>query len=153
VALGLVGCLGGMVLFAVQIPAIQTPGYATFITPMDAKMSQTYWDHLRPGALVFDPVVFRGPTVFGRFTNSSPSWYTRSAAWQALRDAPDPSKLRSAGFQYIYLDRDYWDGLTSAQQEPLIGPCVVQIAQVDGIHSPEDYTKDFRRLLDISGCP
>jgi general stress protein CsbA len=149
---GLMTCLGGIVLFAVQMTAIQKPIYATFITPMDAKMSQEHWNTLPRSAWIFDPVVFRAPTVFGRFTDSSPSWYTRTDAWQALNNAPDPFRMRSAGFSYIYFDRDYWDSFTRAQQLIFNAPCVKQVAEVDGIHSPEDYTKDFRRLLDIQAC-
>jgi hypothetical protein len=151
-ATGLVSCLGGVVLFGTQLAAIQKPTYATFITPMDAKMSQEYWNELDPGAMVFDPVVFRAPTVLGRFTNSSPTWYSRSAQWQGLLAESEPIKIRSAGFAYVYLDSDYWEGLSPAQQAAFGDPCVDQIAQVDGIHGETDYTKDFRRLLDIRAC-
>ncbi len=152
VAAGGVACLGGLMMFGVQLAAIQKPIYATFITPMDAKMSQEYWNRLAPAGWVFDPVVYRAPTVFGRFTDSSPSWYTRSPDWQALNDTPDPYKIRAAGFSYMYFDSDYWNALTPAQQLLFNTPCVLQIAQVNGIHSEKDYTKDFRRLLDIQAC-
>ncbi len=152
VTIGLTTCLGGLVLFGVQLAAIQKPIYATFITPMDAKMSQEYWNRLAPATWVFDPVVYRAPTVFGRFTDSSPSWYIRSPDWQVLSDAPDPYKLRAAGFAYMYFDSDYWNGLTSAQQLLFNVTCVKEVAQVNGIHSEKDYTKDFRRLLDIQAC-
>ncbi len=36
VSIGAAACLGGLVLFGVQLTAIQKPIYATFITPMDA---------------------------------------------------------------------------------------------------------------------
>jgi hypothetical protein len=152
VAGGLVTCLGGVLMLCVQLAAIQKPTYATFITPMDAKVSQEYWNRLRPGAWVFDPVVYRAPTVFGRFTDSSPSWYTRTADWDALKAAPDPYKMRSAGFSYMYFDSDFWNGLTTGQQAAFNGPCVLQLAQVNGVHSAKDYSKDFRRLLDINEC-
>jgi hypothetical protein len=152
VGAGLGATLSGLVLFGVQLIAIQRPIYATFITPMDAKMSQEYWNKLEPDVLVFDPGVFRAPTVFGRFTKSSPTWYVQSPEWQALVADPDPFRLHAAGFAYVYFDSDYWDGLTPAQQSALKNSCVRQVAQVDGIHSEKDYTKDFRRLLDIQGC-
>lgn len=150
--LGAVTCLGGLVLFGSQLSAIQKPILSTFITPMDASMSQEFWDRLAPGSWVFDPLVYRSPTVFGRFTDSSPSWYTRTADWQALDDAPDPFKLRAAGYSYVYFDSDYWNGLSVAQQRQFEVSCAQQVAQVDGIHSEKDYTKDFRRLLDITTC-
>lgn len=151
-ALGTVSCLGGLVLLGAQLSAIQEPIYATFITPMDAKMTQELWNRLPVGGWIFDPLVYRAPTVFGRFTDSSPSWYSRDANWQALDDAPDPFKLRAAGYSYAYFDGDYWNGLTSAQQLAFTASCVQQVAQVDGIHSDKNYTKDFRRLLDIRAC-
>ncbi len=152
VAVGLASTLSGLVLFGVQLVAIQKPVYSTFITPMDAKMSQEYWNKLEPAALVLDPVVYRAPTVFGRFTNSSPTWYVTSPTWQALIDAPDPRKIRAAGFDYMYFDSDYWNRLSPMQQSLFAAPCVKQVAQVNGIHSEKDYTKDFRRLLDIRNC-
>ena len=149
---GLVTTFAGLVLFGVQLVAIQKPVYATFITPMDAQMSQNYWNKLRPGGLIFDPTVYRAPTVFGRFTDSSPSWYQTSPAWQALASAPDPFKIHAAGFDYMYFDGDYWDNLTPAEQALFKVECVKQVAQVNGIHSEKDYRKDFRRLLDVHDC-
>ena len=149
---GLVTTLSGLVLFGVQLTAIQKPVYATFITPMDAKMTQEYWNKLESGTLIFDPVVYRAPTVFGRFTDSSPSWYLKSPGWQALADAPDPFKIHAAGFDYMYFDSDTWNNLTPAEQSLFSTSCVKQIAQVDGIHSEKDFTKDFRRLLSIRNC-
>jgi hypothetical protein len=149
---GLIAAFSGLVLFGVQLIAIPKPVYAMFITQMDAKMAQDYWNKLEPRALIFDPSVFRGPTVFGRFTESSPTWYVQSPEWQALVADPDPFRLRAAGFTYAYFDSDYWNGLSPDQQSLLKDSCVQQVAQVDGIHSEKDYTKDFRRLLDVRGC-
>ncbi len=149
---GLATCFAGLMLFGIQLLAIQRPVLATFITPLDAKMSQDYWNRLRPGALIFDPEQFRAPTLFGRFTVSSPTWYTTDPNWQVLKAAPSPQALRAAGFDYVYLNRDYWDALPPATQASFAAPCVKQIAEVVGIHSLQDYTKDFRRLLDIRTC-
>jgi hypothetical protein len=149
---GLISCLGGLVLFGIQLIAIQRPVLATFITPMDAKMYEKYWNKLGTGDLVFDPLVFRAPTVFGRPTRSSPTWYSRSVTWEQLRDAADPRGLRSAGFAYFYFDSGFWEQLDAAEQAALESPCVKQVAEFEGIRSDTDYTKDFRRLLDISGC-
>ena len=148
----LTACLSGLVLFGIQLLAIQRPVLATFLTPLDARISREYWNKLDPEALVFDPVVFRAPTVFGRFTDSSPSWYARDPGWQSLAAAPDPRAIHAAGFDYMYFDKDYWDNLSAAQQAALSASCIRQVAQVDGIHSEQDYSKDFRRLIDISAC-
>jgi hypothetical protein len=149
---GWVITLSGLVLFGIQLIALQKPIYATFITPMDAKMSQEYWDKLEPRALIFDPAVSRAPTVFGRFTDSSPTWYLQSPGWQALVDSADPAKIRAAGYGYMYFGIDYWERLSPSQQLLLQSSCVRQIAEVDGIRSGDDYRRDFRRLLDIRDC-
>lgn len=152
VIVGLVSTLSGLILFGAQLAAIQKPVYAAFISSLDAKMSQEYWNKLPADALIFDPSVFRAPTVFGRFTKSSPTWYLQSPEWEALAADPDPFKMRAAGFAYMYFDIDYWNSLTAVQQSALANSCVTRIAQADGIHSEKDYTRDFRRLLDISNC-
>lgn len=149
---GLAACLSGLLLFGIQLPAMQKPVLATFITPMDAKMSQDYWDKLPPNALIFDPTVYRAPTVFGRFTVSSPSWYAPDPQWEALSKAPTLAGLRAAGFDYAYFNKDYWEALTPEEQASFGAACVKQVAEVTGIHSEHDYTKDYRTLLDISKC-
>jgi hypothetical protein len=148
----LVTCLGGLVLFGVQLLAIQRPVLATFISPMDAKMAQSYWNRLEPDARILDPIVYRAPTVFGRFTVSSPTWYTSDPAWRELMASGDPRKMSRAGFQYLYYDSNYWDRLDSTEQALLSDSCVKQVAEVQGIHSEQDYTKDFRRLISIRNC-
>ena len=57
-----------------------------------------------------------------------------------------------SSFAYAYLDRDYWETLDPALQGALSGTCVKELWQVDGVHSDTDYTKDFRRLLDMRSC-
>jgi hypothetical protein len=152
IAVGAAGCLGGLVLLATQLAAIQRPVYSTFITQLDASVAEDHWNQLEAGALVFDPLVYRAPTVLGRPTRSSPSWYSRSEDWERLRDSANPFELRHAGFAYMYIDGQYWEGLDPKQQERLADACIRQIGRVDGVRSETDYTKDFRLLLDIRAC-
>ncbi len=115
-------------------------------------MAEKHWNKLEAGALVFDPLVYRAPTLFGRPTRSSPSWYTRSDEWERLRDGASPVELRKSGFMYMYLDGAYWEGLDADQQQGLADTCVVAMDRMNGFRSDTDYTKDFRLLLDIRGC-
>jgi hypothetical protein len=140
------------VLFAVQLAAIQRPVYSTFISQLDASMAERQWNRVQVGAMVFDPLVYRAPTVLGRPTRSSPSWYERSDTWEHLRDAADPKELQAAGFAYMYFDGQYWEQLSGAQQQGLADSCVRQIDRVDGVRSDTDYSKDFRVLLDVRAC-
>ncbi len=151
-AVGLATTFSGLLLFGVQLIAIQRPVYSWFISPMDARMSQDYWDKLEPGALVFDPLAFRAPTVFGRFTDSSTTWYVTRPAWEALVQEADPGRIHAAGFDYMYFDIRYWERLSPEAQALLGSACVKQVAQVDGVRGEQDARRDFRRLLDIRGC-
>lgn len=151
-AAGLAAAFSGLILFGIQLIAVQKPVYSWFITPMDASMSQQYWDRLEPGALVFDPLPYRAPTIFGRFNDSSLTWYLTKPEWEALARDGDPVRIHAAGFAYMYFDGKYWENLSPASQALLESGCVKQIAQVDGIRGEQDARKDFRRLLDLRDC-
>lgn len=141
--------LGGSLLLGIQLLAAPKPVYGPFLTDMDQKMYLQYWDRLEPGALVFDPVGPRSPTIFGRPTRSHVTWYSPDEAWAELAQNPDPLILQAAGFDYVYVDKDY----RKEHKQWLDNPCVSLMQQVDG--SKEQYNgvvPDFRQLLDIRAC-
>jgi len=149
---GFVAIFAGLMLFGIQLISIQKPVSTTFINDLDAKVMENYWNKLKPGSLVLDPLPYQGPTVFGRPTNSSVTWYVPKPEWQALIANPDPRQIHAQGYDYFYFGIDYWNQLTPGQQAALQQPCVKKLFEVDGIHSLTDYRKDFRRLLDVSEC-
>ena len=138
--------LSGLVLFAVEMVAIPKPVESYYLNELDGRMFKYYWDKLAPGALVFDPVPSRAPTVFGRATNSSLTWFEEKPAWKQLAAAPDPVKIKAAGFDYIYLDNLYWGNLDFASRDLLNGPCVKVIQEY------ENSMHETRRLLDLRAC-
>jgi hypothetical protein len=145
--LALIVMLGGFVLFAVQLPAARAPVISYFLSDLDARMWTKYWNRLEPGALVFDPMASRGTTVLGRFTNSAYTWYDAKPEWQALVKAPDAKRLKAAGFDYVYFDEVYWNGLSPEARNELQAGCTRLINEETG----KNHT--FRRLLDIRACP
>jgi hypothetical protein len=149
---GLVTIFAGLMLFGIQLISIQKPVTTTFISDLDIKVADQYWNKLKPGSLVLDPSPYQGPTIFGRATDSSVTWYVPKPEWHALLANPDPRQIHAQGYDYFYFGIDYWNQLTSQQQVALQQPCVKKLFQVDGIHSLTDYHKDFRRLLDVSAC-
>jgi hypothetical protein len=151
-AWGMIAIFGGMVIFGIELLAIQKPVTTFFIQTLDVQMEHTYWNKLEPGALIFDPDPNRAPTVFGRLTNAASSWNTMTPEWQALVDSPNPYKIRAAGFDYIYYDIPYWESLTPQTQALLQSPCVILMQEYTGYRSETDYRTDFRRLLDIRNC-
>jgi hypothetical protein len=144
--LGLVTITGGLVMSGVEFIAIQRPVYSYFLTPLDAKMTSAYWNRLEEGALVFDPTPSRAPTVLGRPTNSHFTWYQSKPEWDALRAAPEPFRLRAAGYTHIYLDNRYWDALPTEVQQAYSHACVKPLGEA------ADNQGSFRRLLDIQAC-
>ncbi len=138
--------LSGLVLFAVEMVAIPKPVESYFLNELDGRMFKYYWDKLEPGALVFDPSPSRAPTVFGRATDSSLTWFEEKPAWKQLAAAPDPVKIKAAGFDYIYLDNLYWGNLDFASRDLLNGACVKVVQEY------ENSMHETRRLLDIRAC-
>lgn len=146
-ALGLLAVFGGLVLFAIELVAAQKPVYSYFLTSLDVSAARDHWNRLEPGALVFDPLPVRAVTIFARPTRSSASWYQPLPEWEQLAAAPDPARLRAAGFSYVYLGQQDWDALPLASQSALQAACVQRLDEYT------DWTGDFRWLLDIRACP
>jgi len=149
---GMITIFAGSMMFGIQLISIQKPVTTTFISDLDAKVADKYWNKLEPGSLVLDPSPYQGPTIFGRATDSSVTWYLLKPEWQALIANPDPHQIHAQGYDYFYFGIDYWNQLTPQQQAALQQPCVKKLFEVGGIHSLTDYRKDFRRLLDVSAC-
>ena len=150
-SIGFISIFGGLVFFGIQLIAVQKPTLPLFITELDAQMEKRYWNQLAPDAMVFDPNPLRVVTVFGRATDAMTSWSPKPE-WAALADNPDPRALHAAGYDYVYFGIEYWDELSKDNQSGLQDACVKVVDEVQGIRSPEDYRKDFRRLLDITDC-
>jgi hypothetical protein len=144
--------LGGLLLFAIQLIAIPRPVYTYFITDMDARFYQEYWNRLSPlSAWIFDASPSRAETVFGRqaHTSAGTDWAVLTPEYEALLADPDPYALNAAGYRYVYADKEYWK-LYALQ---LGQPCVKILKTVEGtefIHGGS--APDFRRLADLSAC-
>ena len=138
--------LGGVVIFGSVLSASHRPTYSYFLTDLDARIYDQYWDQLEPGSLVFDPEPERGTTLFARFTNAAYTWYDFKPEWKALRNAPTPATLRAAGYRYLYLDQRYWRDLSPQSQESLRAPCVKLLVETED-------SNGFRRLFDLKACP
>ena len=63
------------------------------LNQLDGIFYENYWNNLEPGVQIFDPIPNRTPTIFGRLTNSSLSWFDSTADWRKLYDNPDPIRL------------------------------------------------------------
>ena len=142
---------GGIALFAYQCTAIFAPQVSTFLTSMDTRMSQTYWNRLDPHMMVFDSTGYRGQTLFGRLSIDDISGFTKSEFLPYQAD-PNPYALRKAGFGYIYLDKRYWDHLSVNYQQALYPSCAHVMNRMEKMNSATGELSDFRVLIDIINC-
>lgn len=149
-ALGGAAMLGGVLLFAIELIAIPRPVYGEFVSDMDARFYEEYWDRLSPPtAWVLDPLPSRAPTLFGRQSNSIVHWGVQQPEYLELLGNPDPYRLNAAGYSYVYADKEYWKFYAGQLEQP----CVHVLKTVDGAKlSHGEFVPDFRRLADISGC-
>jgi hypothetical protein len=110
-------------------------------------MLENHWDKLEEGSMVFDSVPSRSPTLFARVSDSHPTWYQAKPEWHALRKEPWLDELVAAGYDYLYMDELYWDGLPQVVQESLQDECVLLLDENIAKREPR-----FRRLYDLRGC-
>ncbi len=142
---------GGIALFAYQCTAIFAPQVSTFVSSMDSRMSQIYWDHLDPRLMVFDSTGYRGQTLFGRLSIDTIDGFTKSQ-YLPYQKNPNPYDLRKAGFGYIYLDKRYWDHLSVDDQQALYPSCAHVMNRMEKMNSATGELADFRVLINITNC-
>jgi hypothetical protein len=152
IILGLVSLVGGLVIFGVELAAIQKPVMSTLVNNLDARMSKQFWNKLEPGTMVFDPAVYRAPTIFARPNNSSFTWYERKPEYIKLYEEADPYIFNNAGYSYVYFDEENWEQIGDKGQQRFSDSCVVILAEFTQ-PDPRDLTKtEMRKLMDIRQC-
>ena len=138
--------LGGLVIFGLEMIAIQKPIQSTFLEPLDAKIMDYYWSQLDENYLVFDPIPYRSAVLFGKPTNAGLTWFDTKPAYDTMFNNPDPQSMQENGFGYVYSDRAYLKSLPNDVSKRFEQTCVKVLA---------DYKDDFgseRILMDIRAC-
>ena len=138
--------LGGVVILAIMLVAIQKPKASYFIANQDAMIARRYWNKLDRGAQVLDVFPERAVTVFGRASHARIDFYEMYVDFQALIANPDPRQAAQMGYSYIYIVRNWWDRLTIEQQRAFDQPCVHRLV------TGNQRFDDSRRLYDIRQC-
>lgn len=145
-AWGLATIFSGISLFGYQLAAMPNPVYAIYLDQLDGQMFTRHWNSLAPNTMVFDPVYPRAATIFGRPTRSSITMGENLPEWKALEAAPDPVKLKSAGYDYLYVDLKYFAKYAAVIQQP----CVKKLDQVDDKN--DNKVVDSRFLFQLTDC-
>jgi hypothetical protein len=141
-----VAIFGGLVIFAVQLTAIPAPQLTYFINSNDARIGQQIWNNLPEGTQIFDRIPYRAVALTGRPSRSSLDYYHSFPDWEALAKTPDPVAIAQAGYDYIYMDDEWWWSLGAEQWGAFKNPCVHKLIE----QNPAD--GDFRWLLDVHSC-
>ena len=139
--------LPGIVLFWSQLRSIPSLEYSYYIDDLDASFSDDYWNRLPEQTQVLDRVPERSVTIFGRISNTASGIYDPLPEWEALIADPIPATIAAAGYDYVYLDKLWWDKLTRAQQLIFEVPCVDIIDE-----RKDDYDVEYRILANVSAC-
>lgn len=137
---------GGLVMMQVKLVSIQRPVLSSYLTRMDGYMYDRYWNQLEPEARIFDPDLSRVATVFGRPTLGGLTWFSVSEDLIQLESVPRPTKLRAAGYYYVYMAEDYFASLPEVLQQELTTGCSKLVDEA------KDNFGNFRRLYDIKDC-
>ncbi len=146
--MGLAAVFSGLVLLGIQFVAVPKPVASYFLDDLDAQMFRRHWNTLPSDSMVFDPLPARAVTVFGRAIEAQVDLSGPTDEYRRLAEAPDPSRLRAAGFEFVYADRAYW----LRHRHELSAECVVVVDEVLDILSATGEVGDFRRLADLRAC-
>ena len=145
-AWGFFTILSGLSIFGLQLSAMPNPVYAIYLDQLDAQMFTRQWDKLTPKTMVFDPVYPRAATVLGRPIRSSKTMGETLPEWNALSQHPDPYQLKSAGYDYLYVDLKYLNKYSNFIQQD----CAKMIDSVQDKNGT--VVVDGRYLYQLSGC-
>lgn len=139
--------LAGLVVTASLLTAIPRAVFSYYISDLDVHMTRQVWDELPQDALIIGSHGWRSVPVTGRLTRTFADNTEPLGSWLELLEHPAPSTLARAGFDYIYMDESWWQGMPAEIQEAYSKECVLLVAEV------EDTSKlHFRRLFDIRLC-
>jgi hypothetical protein len=139
--------LGGMMIFRAQLSSIRHEELSYFINDLDASYTADYWDKLPKGTQVLDRIAERSVTIFGRISRANSGIYDPLPEWEALITNPDPTLIADAGYDYVYMDKEWWDSLAPAQQANLQQPCIDIVDE-----RTQNGGKDYRILIKVSSC-
>ncbi|MGV8026725.1 MAG: hypothetical protein AB2L18_09230 [Anaerolineaceae bacterium] len=139
---------GGIVLGTVQLSAINKPVLAEGIDGWDARISSEVWGKLAGEGWIFDSASqnWRAAILSGKATLLSSDTFTEED-WDSLRENPRITEFHDHGFEYIYIDEDWWNALEQADREELSQSCIQEVARVE---NPENGI--LRKLIQITDC-
>jgi hypothetical protein len=141
-----VSVFGAIIIFGIQMTTMPNPQNTYFINPADARFAKKYYDKFPQGTQILDKTPYRAVTIFGRAVKAYESVYDPLPGWPELISNPEPAKVLDAGFQYIYMDQNWWATLPKTTRDMLEFGCATYVGE------PEYYKTTARWLIDLTGC-
>ena len=138
--------IGGVVILNSQLATITKVQYSYYIDEIDTHMGSRFWDKLPEDAQILDHIAWRGVTVFGRPSRSFSGIYDPFPEWLTLTEKPNVGSVVKAGYDYVYMDGEWWARMDNEVKESYFSPCVEVLKDL----SFNNVT--FRRLYDVSAC-
>lgn len=140
--------VGGLVVGVVQLSALNHPVLAEGIDGWDARISSSVWGELPGDGWIYDPASqnWRALILSGHASPIESAAFSEED-WVNLRAEPHISQFLEKGFEYIYIDEDWWNSLDQTGQEELSQPCIQEVASVENTENGI-----LRRLIRISHC-
>ncbi len=146
-SVGFISIFGGLVVTGPLLSAIQSAVLTDEIAPVDAAMLRSTWDRLEPGSLILDSDPWRAVPITGRLTRSSAGSYETLEEWETLQAQPLLEQVVASGFDYIYIDSNWWESMGAAARDSYEDPCV-QLVQ----EAHDNAQNGSRWLFDLSAC-
>jgi hypothetical protein len=137
---------GGIVLAGSALTATQRHVLTKNFVSEDSHVASDLWNELPPGSEVFDPERWRATAITGRLTRAGKNSRVNLPEWVELRQNPYANDLLAEGYEYVYIDEEWWEQMSDASKASLSAPCVVVMAEYDFGNG------NFRRFVDISKC-
>jgi hypothetical protein len=137
----------GLVVLGSLMTAIPKPVFADGIDPIDAAMTRDLWNELPKGSLVLDSSGWRAVAVTGRLTRSAADSYEMLDTWEDLLSKPDVGRVLSQGYQYVYIDKYWWDSMPEGAQRSYEASCIDLVGE-----RFDNGANGVRWLYDLRGC-
>lgn len=136
----------GLVMLAVELITIPAPQTTYYLKYKESDFARAYWNGLEKDAQILDSHPERAVLLFGRASFAATDVYKRSPTWEELIANPDPVKVASDGYSYVYMDEIWWQKLSPQIRAAYNQPCVLLVAQMKLKGS------EFRDLYDVEAC-
>ena len=141
-----VAVYAGLMMLAVELIAVPVPQTTYYLKYNEGEFARAYWNRLEKDAQILDYYPERAVLLFGRASFAATDVYKRSPTWEALIASPDPAKVASEGYSYVYMDEKWWQSLSPQLQAAYNQPCVKLVVQMKLTGS------EFRELFNVEAC-